>query len=331
MVAFNPQSILVIRRDNIGDLVCTTPLLAALRIRFPDSWIGVLANSYNAPVLEGNPDVDAVFSYRKLKHLGNEGSVLTALGGRIATLWTLRRRNLDLAIVAAGAQDLRGERFARWLSPGRILRSAPVEAGQHEVERTFSAARSLGYDGPIPPLHVVPGSASMGRVRDTIDAAGLKPPLVAVHISARRVAQRWPAERFAQLIVALHEKFRAATVLFWSPGAEDHPQHPGDDGKARAIIDLVGNRASLVPLPTSALGDLIAGLAQCDAVICSDGGAMHLAAALGKPIACFFGDSPVDRWRPWGVTHRILQSPTGTVADVPADAAIEAAAILLGR
>jgi ADP-heptose:LPS heptosyltransferase len=331
MAAPDPQRILVIRRDNIGDLVCTTPLLAALRLRYPDSWIGVLANSYNAPVLDGNRDVDAVFAYRKLKHLGNEGSALAALGGRIATLWALRRRNLDLAIIAAGAQDLRGERLARWLSPGRIVRSASIEAGQHEVERTFSAVRFLGYEGPVPPLHIVPGGSSMGRIREMVDAAGLEPPLVAVHISARRVAQRWPAERFAQLIVALHDKFGAATLLLWSPGTENHPQHPGDDGKAQAVMDLIGNRASVLPLPTSALGDLIAGLAQCDAVICSDGGAMHLAAALGKPIACFFGDSPVDRWRPWGVRHQVLRATTGSVADVPAEAAVEAVALLLGR
>ena len=62
--------ILVIRRDNIGDLVCTTPLLAALRRRFPAAWIGALVNSYNATVLDRNPDLDEVFVYRKLKHLG---------------------------------------------------------------------------------------------------------------------------------------------------------------------------------------------------------------------------------------------------------------------
>ena len=34
--------ILVIRRDNIGDLVCTTPLISALRRRFPEAeaaWV----------------------------------------------------------------------------------------------------------------------------------------------------------------------------------------------------------------------------------------------------------------------------------------------------
>src|SRR5688500_20124219 len=60
--------ILVIRRDNIGDLVCATPLFHALRSRYPDAHIAALVNSYNAGVLTGNPALDAVHAYTKLKH-----------------------------------------------------------------------------------------------------------------------------------------------------------------------------------------------------------------------------------------------------------------------
>ena len=49
------KSVLVVRRDNIGDLVCTTPLFTALRRRYPDAWIGALVNSYNAAVLDRKP------------------------------------------------------------------------------------------------------------------------------------------------------------------------------------------------------------------------------------------------------------------------------------
>ena len=54
------MKILVLRRDNIGDLVLTTPVLAALRQRFPHARIEALVNSYSAPVLEGHPDIDRV-------------------------------------------------------------------------------------------------------------------------------------------------------------------------------------------------------------------------------------------------------------------------------
>ena len=64
------MKILIIRRDNIGDLACTTPAIAVLRQHFPEAEIGALVNSYNAEVLRGNPNVDHVFVYQKLKHAG---------------------------------------------------------------------------------------------------------------------------------------------------------------------------------------------------------------------------------------------------------------------
>ena len=75
--------------------------------------------------------------------------------------------------------------------------------------------------------------------------------------------------------------------------------------------------------------ELIGGLACCDAVICSDGGAMHIAAGLGKPIACFFADSEVERWRPWGVRHVVLKAGTRDVKDVSVEDALKAANELL--
>src|SRR3954470_12201476 len=85
------MKILVVRRDNIGDLVCTTPLFSALRRNHPDAWIGALVNSYNAPVLDRNPHLDAVISYSKLKHLAEGESIVGAFGRRIASFWKLRQ------------------------------------------------------------------------------------------------------------------------------------------------------------------------------------------------------------------------------------------------
>ena len=87
------KRILVIRRDNIGDLVCTTPLIGALRQRFPHGWLGALVNSYNAPVLEGNPDLDEVFVYTKAKHRSAAESLAAILWRRLMRMRRLRARN----------------------------------------------------------------------------------------------------------------------------------------------------------------------------------------------------------------------------------------------
>jgi heptosyltransferase-3 len=60
--------ILVIRRDNIGDLVCTTPLLRSLRRQLPNARIDCLVTRYNQAVLQDQPDIDSLYAYTKAKH-----------------------------------------------------------------------------------------------------------------------------------------------------------------------------------------------------------------------------------------------------------------------
>jgi heptosyltransferase-3 len=334
--------ILVARRDNIGDLVCTTPLFSALRQRFPQAWLGALVNSYNAPVLAGNPDIDEVVAYTKLKHLGPGETALGALANRLVSLWNLRRRGLDSVVLATSDFSPRLVRLARWLgaksiagfSDGSIAalaldRAVPLSAleGKHEVERVFALASLFGIEGEIPPLKVVPDAAEVEHL-----TALLRPqpaPRIAVHISARRPPQRWPAERFAALIGQLHARLGACSLLLWSPGPAQDPRHPGDDDKANEITERVGQSAPLVAYPTIRLADLIAALAACDAVVCADGGALHLAAALGKPVVALFGDSPPERWRPWGVPHEVLRPATRDVRDIGVDEVADALASLL--
>jgi heptosyltransferase-3 len=342
------RRVLVIRRDNIGDLVCTTPLIAALRARFPRAWVGALVNSYNAPVLEGNPDLDAVYSYEKLKHSSGGGALLGTLVGavfeRFHLIRKLRALKLDCAVIATPAHVSRTVTLAAMLRPkaiagfvdgkcpdARIQLPVPQEttAGLHEVEAVYRLAPLLGIDAPVPPLRLVPAADATARARDAIGRAGLTDrKLVGVHLSARRPAQRWPAARYAELIVQLDERFGAASVLLWSPGAQDQPQHPGDDGKAAEVEKLVGTRAALVAYPTVELRDLIGALSVCDAIVCPDGGAMHLAAALGKPIVALFGDSSPERWRPWGVPHRVLRPQSRSLTDLGVEEVLSALAEL---
>jgi hypothetical protein len=123
-----PQSIerlLVIRRDNIGDLVCTTPLIAALRRRFPRARICALVNSYNLPVLEGNPDLDAVYAYTKAKHRPPGTGILSVYWDRLRVMLALRRERFDYAIIAGA-------------------RAPPNRCG-HPLHLAAADARNRGY------------------------------------------------------------------------------------------------------------------------------------------------------------------------------------------
>ena len=336
--------ILVVRRDNIGDLVCTTPLFTALRQRYPQAWLGALVNSYNAPVLERNPHLDQVIAYTKLKHLDPGQSRFGVLAHRVGSLWGLRRMRLDYIVLATSDFVPRMLRLARWLAPRKVAGFSDGSAqartldlsvsienlqGMHEVERVFALAPLFDIAGDIPAPTVVPDKAEIEKAAAAF-ASPLPGPKIAVHISARRPAQRWPAARFADLIARLHESHGAQFMLLWSPGASDHPQHPGDDDKAKEISQQLSGKVPLDAYRTAKLQELIGALAACDLLICSDGGAMHLAAALGKPIVALFGDSPPERWRPWGSRHVIVRTASRKVDDIGAEELMEATSALLG-
>ena len=336
--------ILVVRRDNIGDLVCTTPLIAALRRALPDAFIAALVNSYNRDVLERNPDLDRVYAYGKAKHRSGRESLLGTYLRRAGLVLELRRERFDYAILAAPGFHPRSLRFARLagarhvvgftegrsLAERRVDRAVPygAPAARHEVEDVLRLLAPLGIAASEPRLRVVPDPELAATMRANVaahfgsDVPG-SGPLVALHISARKPSQRWPAERFAALARALHERHGARVVLLWAPGSERNPTHPGDDEKARALAAMLEGLPAL-PVPTFRLAELIAALDACDALVCSDGGAMHLAAALGKPIVCFFGDSQPSRWRPWGVRHELLQPESRDAADIGVEQALAA-------
>lgn len=320
------EKILVVRRDNIGDLVCTLPLISALRERYPHAYLAALVNSYNAAVLDRHPAIDEVFAYTKLKHRGR-ASALGVYLARLRLLVKLRRKRFDVAFVAGPATNS-VMRTVRMIRPARIVRfagGAPVRRTEtciatpgeveHEALRTLALLEGAA-DAPDPAIYPDAMLASAMRANIRAEIGSPRPP-IGVHISARKPSQRWPMENFAQLIANLSERGHDVIVL-WSPGAESDARHPGDDEKAdRLKAQCADERVTFLQTPT--LPHLIAALSLCEMVICSDGGAMHLAAALGKPIVCLFGDSDAQRWHPFGVPFRLLQPATRNVRDVSVD------------
>lgn len=312
---------LVVRRDNIGDLVLTTPVFAALKAHFPGARVEALANTYNAPILEGHPDLDAVHAYRKDKHLDPGESRLANWTARLTQYARLRRARFDTVIVASPGWRARDVQLARGLAPGRVVAFAPPgekpagvdiavpyegPGGRHHVEDVFRILAPLGIEGPPP----APRLGFAVPPRETG-----RPPVIAFQVSARKPSQRWPETRFAEAMRAIHAETGAQARLFWSPGAQDDPRHPGDDDKAARLV-AAATGVPVKAVRTTTLPELARGLAACDAFVGADGGAMHVAAALGKPVVALFGDSDATLWRPWGVPHRVLQPASRDVADV---------------
>ena len=123
--AVNPSDaqapkILVIRSDNIGDLVCTTPLISALRRRFPHAHIAALVNTYNRQVLEGHPDLNAVYAYAKAKHRSPGQGLASVYWDKLVLMRKLRAQRFDYVLLASPHPGAGALRLARWIAPAHI-------------------------------------------------------------------------------------------------------------------------------------------------------------------------------------------------------------------
>jgi ADP-heptose:LPS heptosyltransferase len=333
---------LVIRRDNIGDLVCTTPLLALLLQNYADVQLDVLVNSYNAAAILNYPGLHHIYVYTKAKHR-TSNSLLRIYWQRFQQLIQLRRQKYDVIFFCQRTDPQRIRRLAKWLRPKKMIffaetaRNTGLEVtlvqktAQPEAQVVASMVSALGISAvPIPPCRVYPVPQLQRKVHTLLQQQPWyqdNRKTLAIHISARKPSQRWPVEKFIALLHALGQHYDVQFMLFWSPGQANNALHPGDDEKAQAVIKAT-SALPILPFPTLALEELIAGLSMCHEMICSDGGAMHLAAGLGKPIVCLFGDSNPAVWHPWGVPYQVLQAPSHQVEDITVESVIDALAQL---
>ena len=318
------KKILLIRRDNVGDLVCTTPAFVALRQHYPDVQIGALVNSYNSEVLRGNPNVDHVFVYQKLKHAGGLANRIKALAQRLKLIVQLRCWQPDVTILAKSSYDRHGLNFARQIGAKNIIGFVPDDLGQakglpdiqlktpeftamHEVEAVNGLLKPLGIEDALGPLQVFPDVNALAQLKQQLPAATKR---IALHISAREPERRWGNDNFIALAQHILESQPDAQILlFWSPGKADDPHHPGDDEAAAQLIKAVSSER-LITMPTQNLTELIAALSLCDLFVGTDGGALHLAVALNKKVLAMFENKPgkLNHWYPWQVPNQVVRS-----------------------
>lgn len=314
------QRVLLVRNDNVGDLVCSIPAIRLARERLRGVEIRLLVNSYNVGVAEPLVPrwVDRLVVYTKTKHAGFGFRQAARLAGFYRQLLA---RPCDAAFLLVGGESRQALAFARWARARRVFgygskaHGPSWEEGRHEVEYSWRVmAYALGVEAPPPSEIDYPMRAKGDRV--------------AIQITSRKPGNRWPAARFAEVARAMASAARSSVLLFWSPGDQATPTHPGDDRKAEEIVRLAGG--AVTPSPTSTLQELIARLAECRLMVTPDGGAMHLAAAMGVRVVALFGQSDPTRWRPWTSRAQCLKSSSATIEDLSEDAVLAAITPYLG-
>lgn len=301
----SPTARLLVRVPNwLGDAVLALPALAAVRRHFARAELVLAAVPAVAPLFEEDTGVDAAATIVLPARLGEQVARLARDPIDLAVLFT---NSFGSAWVAwrAGARERWGYR-ARFRG-ALLTRGVGRPRGRvHQAEYYRRLVEALGMPTAPAAPRVRLAAATRRRAADLLARAGWdgSSPLVGIAPGAAYGhAKRWPPARVAELATALGAARGATVVLVGAAGDRDAGREIESKvgrapGGAR-LLNLIGQ---------TDLRAAMGVMAACDAVVSNDSGAMHLAAALGRPVVAVFGPTDERVTGPVG-DHDVLVHP----------------------
>jgi heptosyltransferase II len=302
---------ILIRATNwVGDAIMALPALRAVRAKFSQAEIGILARPYVADLYRNQQIADRLIPYESRgAHNG--------MSGRKKLIQQLREEKFDVALLLQNAFD------AAWIAwrakiperlgynrDGRgILLTKPVpvpkpgEIPPHEKFYYLELLRRVGWIETLPQaefISLLVPQANRMRAAEKLLAAGARPHALRIAVGAGASygsAKCWPPDRFAQALNKLANHSDADVILFGTE-KEKEVSSAIASGLTKVPIDLTGK---------TNIGDLPELLSQCQLFLGNDSGAMHVAAAVGLPVVAVFGPTDPNGTAPVTPRHSIVQ------------------------
>ncbi len=311
------QRVLLVRLDNLGDVLVTTPAVHAVRQALPHAAFTLLASPVGAQVGRLNPDVADIIEYMAPwmdpwhmlpQDSSREQTMIEVIRSRRfdgAIIFTSFRQSALPAAYLCYLADIPLRLAASIDGPGSLLttRHKHPDCLMHEVERGLDLVRAIGADTDERSLVLTVPPSARARVSSLLYECGIdsKRPLIVVHPGCSTPARTYPCEQFAEVVRLVVRRLDANVVL---TGAHEERQlvdyvyeHAGVDAQHR-IHRLAG---------TLSFPDLCAVIETADVTITNNTGPMHISAAVHTPVIALFAlTNPPEQWGPWQVPHRQL-------------------------
>ncbi len=305
-----PRRILVRGTNWLGDAVMTTPALLRLREKFPGAHLALLTPEKLAPLWARHPALNEIipilpreniFAAAKKLRAGDfdtalvfpnsPRSALEVFLARIPNRIGYARpwRNFFLTRAVAPRPDAVTMR-KRSLPEIQKLISAPIQNSKLKTQNFASnqsreylhLAAALGANPePLPAkLFVAPEEIADARKKFRLDSVSI--PIFGINPGAEYgPAKRWPADRFIAAALEIRKQMPCHWLIFGGPSDQQIADH---------IAQGIGSSVSNLAGQTS-LRELMAALKLCRIFLANDTGPMHVAAALGVPVATIFGST----------------------------------------
>ncbi len=297
-------TLVVFKFFGLGSITEATPMLRALRRRYPDARLAFVTFEENAALVRR---FDLCTDVRIIR----TGSAWRFASDTVRQLYWLWRNRVEASI------DL--EFFSKFSTLMSFLSGAPIRVGfhlndfwryslvTHPIYFNYyrclphvyeQAAEQLGAkieDHSLEPLVVE--RAALASVRAHLKEHGWSPDirLLGVNINAGELSyeRRWPMVRFAKAVRELLQRHGSLMiVLTGAPSEQEYVaslfDRLPDDVRPRAVV--AAGRWSLE--------EFIAGLSLFQGFVTNDSGPLHLAAAAGVPIVSIWGPSHPDFYAP---------------------------------
>ncbi len=302
------NNILLIRIDQIGDIVMTRPAIRALRKKFPDAKIDLLISRVSKPLFDDEPALNEIIPFEN-NWFVKDVSWSACLKEALSLIQILRMRNYDVAVDFRG--DLRSlfliyfvgikNRLGYGRTGGEFLITHPVDYPKklHQVKTNIHLLKSLDVDSEVITSKIAYRKAAEEQFFQTSGKAlvGVSEPLIIIHSGAGRSEKTWGSSEFKKLIEQIEARNLGKTVLI---GSEDDVDFlPAVYLNNENVIDLRG-KTSLQDLPI--LFD------QKGVFVGLDSGPAHIAAAQDMPVvSIFIGPNDPDIWHPWTEKLQIVR------------------------
>jgi len=301
----------ILQTGFLGDVVLSSPLVAALKAHDPQAFITLVVTSSKSCLAALIPGVDSVLSFDKRG--ADRGPVgLLRTGARLSDaafdLVLAPHRSSRTTLLAALSRAPRRIGFTKGL--GRALFSDPVPVRFAEpcrLEQDFDLLRAVGIE-PVsvrPALRPGPEDYAASFLRSLGSPAGA---LVGICVGTHWPTKAWPPAKVAKLCHLL-SRHDLVPILFGGP-ADREAEHQVQAEYAASLVSqgLPAGRTIATSVGNT-IPEAISLLSRCDLVIGPDTGLVHAAKAVAGATIILYG--PTDHR-----LHHDLESTTKVHLDL---------------
>ena len=293
------MNILLVQTGFLGDVVLSTPVISALKRRYPDSKLSVVTTPLAAPLVQYHPDVESVITFDKR-------GVERGLGGLLRFSKKIKARkfskvfSLHKSWRTAIALWLSGipERFGFKEAAGTWLYTKTVKRGdlEHDVLRNLAILRSIDQDPTSE------GSEMYIEIPEHVDKQArelledLPQKVIGIAPGSVWATKRWTPEGFAA--VAQHFASQGYGVVLLGSSADAELGEQVQKQVDVELLNLIGKTDLLLSAGV---------IANLDLLVSNDSAPLHMASATGTPVvAVFCATVPEFGYGPWRVKSEVV-------------------------